>query len=87
MSNVTDTSPLSSSFRYKAVYEKGKPVHGDRDDFSAKHPPMDLSRRAKIFSPFDALKGFSDELARAENTVSGIFNQVENDDIIDSDQP
>ena len=30
---------------------------------------MELSRRAKIFSPFDALKGFSDELAKAEEDV------------------
>ena len=27
---------------------------------------MDLGRRAKIFSPFDALKGFNDELAKSE---------------------
>jgi hypothetical protein len=27
---------------------------------------MDLGRRAKIFSPFDALKGFSDELIKSE---------------------
>lgn len=31
-----------------------------------KHPSMDLGRRAKIFSPFDALKGFSDELIKSE---------------------
>ena len=30
---------------------------------------MDLSRRAKIFSPFDALKGFGDELSKAEREV------------------
>lgn len=65
MNNITDTSSLSS-FRYREVYEKGKPVHEKNDSFSVKHPPMELSRRAKIFSPFDALKGFSDELAKAE---------------------
>ena len=28
-----------------------------------KHPPIEISRRAKIFSPYDALKGFSDAVA------------------------
>ena len=65
MNNATDTGSLSS-FRYRDVYEKGKPVHEKNDSFSVKHPPMEISRRAKIFSPFDALKGFSDELAKAE---------------------
>ena len=45
--------------RYRKVYERGKPKHSPFDDFSIKHPAMDLSRRAKIFSPFDALKGFN----------------------------
>ena len=65
MNNAADTGSLSS-FRYRDVYEKGKPVHEKNDSFSVKHPPMEISRRAKIFSPFDALKGFSDELAKAE---------------------
>ena len=65
MNNATDTGSLSS-FRYRDVYEKGKPVHEKNDSFSVKHPPMEISRRAKIFSPFDALKGFSDKLAKAE---------------------
>ena len=54
------------NYRYRAVYEKGKPVHGKLDLFSIKHPPMELSRRAKIFSPFDALKGFSEAIASKE---------------------
>ncbi len=57
--------------RYKKVLEKGKPVHQKGDDFFVKHPPMDLSRRAKIFSPFDALKGFGDELSRTEDISEG----------------
>ncbi len=36
------------------------------DSFYVKHPPMELSRRAKIFSPFDALKGFDEELERVD---------------------
>ena len=74
MNNTTDTSTLSS-FRYREVYEKGKPVHEKNDSFSTKHPPMELSRRAKIFSPFDALKGFSDELAKAEQETANVFKE------------
>jgi len=34
---------------------------------------MDLVRRAKIFSPFDALKGFSDELVKSEQKNEDYF--------------
>ncbi len=54
---------MPADFKYKSVYLKGKPVHGELDPFSLKHPTMDRSKRAKIFSPFDALKGFSDAVA------------------------
>ena len=74
MNNTNYTGTLSS-FRYKDVYEKGKPVHDKNDSFSAKHPPMELSKRAKIFSPFDALKGFSDELAKTEEDASNAFKR------------
>ena len=57
------TCPLPSSFKYMDVLKKGKPVHEKNDDFLIKHPPMPLSNRAKIFSPFDALNGFSDAVA------------------------
>ena len=65
-----DTSSLSS-FRYRKVLEKGKPIHNKGDNFYIKHPPMDLSRRAKIFSPFDALKGYDEAIAAkvAEHTT------------------
>lgn len=62
-----------SSFRYGNVLKKGKPFHGKNDLFTAKHPPMDLYRRAKIFCPFDALKGFSDELAKSQAEVTEAF--------------
>ncbi len=35
----------------------------ERPEPSAKHPRMSLGSRAKIFSPFAALRGFDDELA------------------------
>lgn len=74
MNNENDTSALSS-FRYRDVYKTGKPVHEKNDSFSVKHPPMEISRRAKIFSPFDALKGFSDELTKAEEETSSVFKE------------
>ena len=36
---------------------------------------MELSRRAKIFSPFDVLKGFSDELAKAEQESKNAYKE------------
>ena len=35
----------------------------ERPEPSAKHPRMSVTNRAKIFSPFAALRGFDDELA------------------------
>ena len=66
MNDKTDSSFIPSSFRYRNVLEKGKPRHDADDLFSIRHPAMECAKRAKIFSPFDALKGFGDELARAE---------------------
>ena len=66
---INDSQP-SSSFKYSSVLKKGKPVHDKFDSFSIKHPAMDLSRRAKIFSPFDALKGFNEELLKTEALVN-----------------
>jgi hypothetical protein len=73
MSNITNNTVLPSSFRYRNVLEKGKPVHDKYDSFSIRHPAMDLSRRAKIFSPFDALKGFSDELSKTQGEITDTF--------------
>ncbi|SOC08046.1 hypothetical protein [Pseudobutyrivibrio ruminis] len=63
--------------RYKKVYERGKPKHSPFDDFSVKHPAMDLSRRAKIFSPFDALKGFNEEIASTELSFEANYSDLE----------
>lgn len=47
---------IPPDFPYRDVLRKGRPKHAPMDPFSIRHPPMPLSRRAKIFSPFDALK-------------------------------
>lgn len=71
------SATIPSSFRYKKVLEKGKPKHLPYDSFYIKHPPMDLSRRAKIFSPFDALKGFNEEISYTKQDFEENYTDVE----------
>ena len=54
---------MPTDFRYRDVFLRGKPQHDLYDAFRIRHPCMDTGKRAKIFSPFDALKGFSDAVA------------------------
>lgn len=58
--------PMPANFRYTDVALKGRPEHKQWDSFLLKHPPMPASRWAKIFSPFDALKGFNEAVAAKE---------------------
>ena len=51
--------------KYKDIINLERPVH-ENDFFSAEHPKMDAMERAKIFAPFDALKGFSEAVASKE---------------------
>ena len=51
---------MPPDFPYREVLQKGKPQHDRLDPFRIRHPRMDPGRRAKIFAPFDALKGFDD---------------------------
>ncbi len=55
--------PMPADFRYREIAQKGRPQHICLDAFTMKHPPMPSSRWAKIFSPFDALKGFGEAVA------------------------
>lgn len=55
--------PVPDGFRYMDVYMKGKPRHTGTDPFCGRHPGMELGRRAKIFAPFDALRGFGEAVA------------------------
>ena len=57
---------MPMDFKYSDVFAKGYPQHHWTDRFRLKHPAMDNSRRAKIFSPFDALKGFNEAVAAKE---------------------
>ena len=58
--------PMPANFRYMDVLQKGMPRHEGWDSFRIKHPPMSASRWAKIFSPFDALRGFNEAVAAKE---------------------
>lgn len=64
--NTGDNMDIPKDFRYEHVLRMGKPVHEKYDRFSLRHPAMPLDKRAKIFSPFDALKGFSDAISSTE---------------------
>lgn len=52
-------SPMPEDFAYRDVFLKGRPQHQKTDPFGIRHPAMDPGKRAKIFAPFDALRGFS----------------------------
>ena len=48
----------------RAVQSKyGKILHASRPEPPRNHPRMPMSNRAKIFSPFAALRGYEDEIA------------------------
>lgn len=61
--NTVGAMTMPADFRYREVLLKGKPEHERFDAFRIRHPEMDPARRAKIFAPFDALKGFSGAIA------------------------
>ena len=56
---------MPENFKYRETYLAGRPRHGRFDSFALRHPRMDTGRRAKIFAPFDALKGFEAALSAA----------------------
>lgn len=58
--NGRNETAVPVGFRYREVFLRGKTEHDRLDPFSIRHPKMDTGKRAKIFSPFDALKGFSE---------------------------
>ena len=53
---------IPEDFPYKEAARRGRPQHGELDEFRRKHPAMDVGKRAKIFAPFAALRGFEMEI-------------------------
>ena len=48
----------TAAAKYENAFHQHRPEHALCDDFSLRHPKMPLGQRAKIFSPFSALRGF-----------------------------
>ena len=44
--------------KYRYAFFRSRPQHDRCDDFSIRHPKMQMGQRAKIFSPYSALRGF-----------------------------
>ena len=57
---------MPPDFKYREAFLKGRPRHDRFDPFAIRHPRMDPAKRAKIFAPFAALKGFEEEVASKE---------------------
>jgi len=61
--NEIGVMAMPADFRYREVFFRGKPRHDGYDAFRLRHPGMDTGKRAKIFAPFDALRGFGETVA------------------------
>lgn len=57
--------------KYKNAFYRDRPAHAQCDEFSIRHPKMALDKRAKLFSPFSALRGFDEAIdSKLERYVS-----------------
>ena len=65
--------PMPAGFTFKNLFEQGRPRHDRNDPFRVRHPQMPLSRRAKIFAPFDALRGFKDQIVLKEKENENVY--------------
>lgn len=68
-------------FRYIEAFRRGRPRHHEYDEFWCRHPAMESGHRAKLFSPFDALKGFDEEIQAQEERFSDPFPPDGEDEI------
>lgn len=62
--------PMPEGFRYAELAKAGRPQHRKFDEFWCRHPPMDPGKRAKIFAPFAALRGFDEEIRSSQCKVA-----------------
>ena len=83
--SATGAMAMPDDFRYKNVFLKGKPQHDRYDPFAAKHPKMDVGHRAKIFAPFDALRGFNFEIM-AKDVLYEDMTELSDDDRAELDR-
>ena len=71
---------MPGDFRHRDAFDRGRPEHDPYDPFSIRHPRMDVGHRAKIFAPFDALRGFGEAVA-SKDILYEDFAQPEQDDM------
>ena len=76
---------MPADFRYKEIFLRGKPYHSKTDDFRIRHPSMDVGKRATIFAPFDALKGFNEAVA-AKDELYEDRRELNEEDISELDR-
>ena len=67
---VLGAMEMPEQFRYADVMRKGFPRHERTDAFSMRHPPMSSGQWAKIFAPFDALRGFREAVSSKETVLT-----------------
>lgn len=72
MTNRTSNA-VPQDFKYRETFLQERPRHQKTDPFRIRHPNMDVGRRAKIFAPFDALRGFSAALIAVESEKAAFF--------------
>ena len=65
--------------KYPNAFHRERPVHGEHDEFSMRHPKMTAGRRAKIFSPFAALRGYEEAIEGKLETYVGKAERSEED--------
>ena len=63
--NAIGYMTMPSDFKYKNAFLAGRPKHARTDRFRIRHPEMDHGKRAKIFAPFDALRGFDEAIGES----------------------
>lgn len=66
---IIDGELIPLEFPYLQALLQGRPRHG-MDDFSLRHPRMERRKRAKLFAPFDALDGYSENIASKNITYT-----------------
>lgn len=82
--NTLGYMTMPSDFKYKEAFRAGRPEHTRTDRFRIRHPAMDCGKRAKIFAPFDALRGFSvaiDESLRVASRYDTCIRSAEDPEI------
>jgi hypothetical protein len=76
---------MPANFGHAEIFRRGRPRHGKPgvlstyDAFYIRHPPMSPLRRAKLFAPFDALRGFSDAVSSKREVYEARRERSEED--------